>query len=199
MSVFVLLYKAKWSENLRVKTDKGGGRSMKFYRALHPRPAVIIGSGNFKEGEVNLMACSWITPISVEPPTIGFACADKHYTRELIDKHQAFSVILTEDYGLIFKVGSTKGRETDKIKAFNIKIKPSPNLNLPLLEEGMAMFECKVRERLLVGDHLFYVGEVLYWEAKDFEEEGFKEFWKLPLHRSGKSFVFCAKQVFIAE
>ncbi|WP_022855529.1 flavin reductase family protein [Thermodesulfobacterium thermophilum] len=172
---------------------------MKFYRAFHPRPAVIIGSGNVEQGQANLMACSWITPISVEPPTIGFACATKHYTKELIDKYQAFSVNITENYELIFNVGSVKGREIDKIKKFAIKTKPSPNFKLPLLEESMATFECKVLEGIKVGDHVFYIGEVLFWEAKAFDEEGFKEFWKLPLHKTGRFFVFCDKKVYMVK
>jgi hypothetical protein len=29
----------------------------KFYRTLHPRPVVLIGSGSVKAGEINFMAC----------------------------------------------------------------------------------------------------------------------------------------------
>ncbi|MFZ8832264.1 MAG: hypothetical protein ACO2OY_08990 [Thermodesulfobacteriaceae bacterium] len=44
-----------------------------FYRTLHPRPVVLIGSGSVKAWETNFRACSWITPIAEDLPSVGFA------------------------------------------------------------------------------------------------------------------------------
>ncbi len=74
---------------------------MKFYYLLHPRPVVIIGSGSIKNNEINFMACSWITLISEEPETFGFACYKEHYTAELVLKYRQFSVIVTDNIDLI--------------------------------------------------------------------------------------------------
>lgn len=171
---------------------------MKFYRTLHPRPVVVIGSGNVKQNKVNFMACSWITPVSDEPPTLGIACANEHYTYELIKNFGEFSVNIFEDYELIFKVGSTKGRTIDKVKTFNLKVSKGKVLQVPVLEEALAILECKVIKEVEVGDHTFFIGEVKHWEARDFDEFGYKEFWKVPLHKSGKAFCFSSKKLYFA-
>uniref|UniRef100_A0A7V5XI07 Flavin reductase family protein n=1 Tax=Thermodesulfobacterium geofontis TaxID=1295609 RepID=A0A7V5XI07_9BACT len=172
---------------------------MKFYRTLHPRPVVIIGSGNVKNNETNFMACSWITPIAEDVPTLGFACDKEHFTHKLIQKYKEFSVNITEDIDLIWKVGTTSGENINKVEAFNIKIKPGKVLNVPLIENAFANLECKVIKEIEIGEVTFYVGEVKHWEASDFDEYGYKEFWRLPLHKGGKAFTFCLKKLYFPK
>jgi len=168
----------------------------KFYRTLHPRPVVLIGSGSVKAGEINFMACSWITPIAEDVPSVGFACDKEHYTRELIDKYRQFSVNITEDIELIWKVGTVSGRELNKVEAFDIKIEVGKSLDVPLIPQALANLECKVIEEVEVGEVCFYIGEVKHWRAQDFDDYGYKEFWRVPLHKGGKAFVFPAKKLY---
>jgi flavin reductase (DIM6/NTAB) family NADH-FMN oxidoreductase RutF len=172
---------------------------MKFYRTLHPRPVVIIGSGNVERGEVNFMACSWITPIAEDVPTLGFACDKEHLTHELIQKYKEFSVNITEDIELIWKVGTSSGKEINKAEAFNIKFRQGKVLAVPVLENTLAVLECKVIKEVEVGEVVFYIGEVKNWEAMDFDEYGYKEFWKLPLHKGGKAFTFSSKKLYFPK
>lgn len=163
---------------------------MKFYYILHPRPVVIIGSGSFNENKINFMAASWITPLSEEPKLIGFACYYENYTSELIKKYKQFSVNIVEDIDLIWKVGTTSGKEIDKVKEFNIKVKKGKVLDVPIIEDCLAFAECKLYKETELGDHYFFAGEVKNWEAKNFGKFGYEEFWRVPLHKSGKSFAF---------
>ena len=172
---------------------------MKFYRTLHPRPVVIIGSGNIEEGEVNFMACSWITPIAEDVPAVGFACDKEHFTHTLIKKYKEFSVNITEDINLIWKVGTSSGKEINKVSTFNIKIKRGKALSVPLIENTLASLECKVIREVEVGEVVFYIGEVKSWEASDFDEYGYKEFWRLPLHKGGKAFTFSSKKFYLSK
>ena len=172
---------------------------MKFYRALHPRPVVIIGSGDIEKGTINFMACAWITPLSEEPPLLGFACSKENYTHGLIKKFNQFSVNVVEDCELIFKLGSTSGAEIDKIKAFSLRVKGGKILKVPLLEEALATLECKVIKEVEVGDHTFFVGEVKHWEATNFEEYGYKEFWRIPLHKGGRAFCYPSKKLYFVK
>jgi len=168
----------------------------KFYRTLHPRPVVLIGSGSVKAVEINFMACSWITPIAEYVPSVGFACDKEHYTRELIDKYRQFSVNITENIDLIWKVGTVSGRELNKLEAFDIKIEVGKALDVPLILEAFANLECKVIEEVEVGEVIFYLGEVKNCRAQDFDDYGYKEFWRVPLHKGGKAFVFPAKKLY---
>ncbi len=172
---------------------------MKFYRTLHPRPVVIIGSGDVEKGEVNFMACSWITPIAEDIPSVGFACDKEHFTHELIQKYKQFSVNITEDFELIWKVGSSSGKEINKVEAFKLKIKPGKILKVPLLKNTLANLECKVIKEIEIGEVFFYVGEVKNWEATNFDEYGYQEFWRLPLHKGGKAFTFSSKKLYFPK
>ncbi|WP_051920511.1 flavin reductase family protein [Thermodesulfobacterium hydrogeniphilum] len=167
---------------------------MKFYRTLHPRPVAIIGSGDTNK-EINFMACSWITPIAEDISALGFACDKGHYTYELIQKYKQFSVNIVEDLDLIWKVGTSSGKEINKAETFNIKFKSGKALSVPLIEGALANLECKVIKDVEIGEVMFYIGEVKHWKAQNFDEYGYKEFWKVPLHKSGKAFAFPSKKL----
>jgi len=170
---------------------------MKFYYLLHPRPVVIVGSGSVTKNEINFMASSWITPISEEPAIIGFACYKENYTTELIQKYKQFSIIITEDINLIWKVGTVSGREVNKVKKFNIKAIPGKKLDVPIIEKYLGYAECKLINTVEVGEDLFFIGEVVNWEAKNFDRYGWKDISKIPLHKGGKAFAFAKELKFI--
>ncbi len=168
---------------------------MKFYRTLHPRPVVVIGSGDTEKGKINFMACAWITPLSEEPPLIGFSCSKENYTYKLLQEFPQFSVNVLEDCALIFKLGTTSGEEIDKVKAFELEVKSGKVLKVPLLVGALSHLECKVIKKVEVGDHTFFIGEVENWEALNFDEYGYKEFWKIPLHKGGRAFCYPSKKL----
>ncbi len=52
-----------------MKTEIGLGES---YKLLHPKPVVLVCARG-KEGRVNVMDCSWVTPMSDDPPLIAIS------------------------------------------------------------------------------------------------------------------------------
>lgn len=172
---------------------------MKFYRILHPRPVVVVGSGDLEKEKINFMACAWITPLSDEPPLVGIACSKENYTHGLIKEFLQFSVNVIEDCELIFRLGSTSGAKIDKVRAFGLKIRGGKVLSVPLLEDALAYLECKVIREVEAGDHTFFIGEVKNWEAENFEEYGYKEFWRIPLHKGGRAFCYPSKKLFFIK
>jgi len=170
---------------------------MKFYYLLHPRPVIVIGSGSMKNNEINLMTASWITPISEEPPTVGFASYKENYTNVLIEKYKQFSVNVIDDIDLLWKIGTVSGREANKVEKFNIKVIPGKKLDVPIIENNLGFMECKLINSFEIGDGIFYIGEVVNWEAKDFDRYGWKDISKIPLHKGGKAFAFAEKLKFI--
>ncbi|RDD52361.1 flavin reductase family protein [Nanoarchaeota archaeon NZ13-N] len=166
---------------------------MKFYYLLHPRPVVAVGSGSIKVGEINFATVSWITPVSEEPPIVGFASYKENYTNSLIEKYKQFSINIIEDIELLWKVGITSGKEIDKVKEFGIKVISGKKLDVPIIEDSLGFMECKLTNSLEVGEGIFYIGEVVNWEAKGFGRYGWEDISRVPMHKGGKAFAFAEK------
>ena len=82
-------------------------------------------------------------------------------TREMIERSGAFNVsVLTESvpFETIRNFGMQSGRDTDKLAGFETK--RSYNGLVYLTEHTNAMFSCKVLERIDLGSHMMFVGEV---------------------------------------
>jgi len=170
---------------------------MKFYYLLHPRPVIAIGSGSVKSNEINFIPVSWITPVSEEPPTVGFASYKENYTNILIEKYKQFSISVIDDIDLLWKIGTTSGRNVNKVEKFNIKIISGKKLDVPIIENNLGFMECKLINSVEVGEVIFYIGEVVNWEAKDFDKYGWRDVSKIPLHKGGKAFAFAEKLKFV--
>ena len=168
---------------------------MKFYYLLHPRPVVIIGSGSVKNNEINFMAASWVTPISEDLEAFGFACYKENYTAELVKKYKQFSIIITNDIDLIWKVGTVSGREVNKVEKFGINVESGEKLDVPIIEDCLGFAECKLIETVEIGEDYFFIGEVVNWYAKNYNQYGWKEHWNIPLHKAGKAFTFPSKSL----
>ncbi|MEM5829952.1 MAG: flavin reductase family protein [Candidatus Aenigmatarchaeota archaeon] len=168
----------------------------KFYYLLHPRPVYVIGSGSFNNNEINFMAASWVMPVAEDIPSICLACDKEQYTYQLIEKYKQFSVNLIDDINLIWKLGTTSGKEINKVKEFNLKVIRGKILDVPILENSLAFLEAKVINKIDVVEVALYIAEVVNYDGKNLDEYGLKEFWKIPLHKGGKAFVFIDKKLY---
>ncbi|BFI73591.1 flavin reductase [Nanoarchaeota archaeon] len=160
----------------------------KFYYILHPRPAYAIGSGSMDNNEINFMSASWVMPCDDAIKAVVLACEKENRTFELIEKYKQYSVNVIDDYKLLWKLGTNSGKNIDKVKEFNLKVKRGNKSDLPVLENALAVIETEVINFIDVGDHRLYIGEVVDYYG-DVEEYGLREFWKVPLHKGGKAFA----------
>jgi flavin reductase (DIM6/NTAB) family NADH-FMN oxidoreductase RutF len=100
--------------------------------------------------------------VASEPTRISVAVQKGNYTRELIEQSGKFNIsVLTEDvpFETIRHFGMQSGRDVDKFADFQ-SVKRSKN-GLPYLTEHTnAMFSCKVSEKLDLGSHMLFIGEV---------------------------------------
>lgn len=144
-----------------------------YNRLINHGPTVLVSSHH--EGINNVMTAAWQTPISKEPPLVGVSIAPKRYTHELIEASGDFVVnvptaaILEQVHGC----GKVSGREEDKFVKFELTALPAKKVAAPLIGECIAHLECRLYERLTIGDHTLIVGEVI---AASVEEESFDEF-----------------------
>jgi len=132
-----------------------------FYRVLHPRPAYLIVSG--RDDDVNIMAASWVMPISEEPWTVGLALDRETYTYNLVKKYGEFTVnvVTDEDVNLVYYVGHVSKYEVDKIREKNIPLSPSKHIKTPHYSNAIGYAECKVIKMIPVGEVDLVIGEVL--------------------------------------
>jgi len=92
-------------------------------------------------------------------------------TREIIENSGKFNVsVLTEDvpFETIRHFGMQSGRDVDKFAHF-VGFDRSANGLIYLTEHTNAMFSCEVKEKLDLGSHMHFIGEVT--EAKVFGKD----------------------------
>ncbi|MCC6030489.1 MAG: flavin reductase family protein [Desulfurococcales archaeon] len=133
-----------------------------FYRPLHPRPTIVIGS--LCPGEkINFMPASWNMPVSEEPPTIAVSVYRETFTYKCLEYHPeaTINVATIDQYQLIYDIGSVSGEDVDKISKYNIKTVPSKLIKPPGLEGSLAIYETKIINKLDIGETRIYVFEVL--------------------------------------
>lgn len=135
-------------------------KSGKYY-FHYPFPVAIVGSK--WDNSINFMSAAWHTQISFDPPLYGVAISPKRFTKELIEKSGVFSLnfIKYDDYKISGFVGRTSGKDFDKINFFGIKYIKGKKLDVPILENAVACYECKLIDSKTYGDHILYVGEIV--------------------------------------
>ena len=163
-----------------------------FYLLLHPRPVTLIVTIS-REGRINIMTCSWNTPLSEEPPLIGISVWKGSFTHKLLKEVPEFTVNIPSSNLLkdVMIAGTKSGKDVDKLKEMNVTLKPAKKVKPPIIEECLGHMECKVVKEVDVGECTLFIGEVVEAYA---EEEVFRNYWDLRrvnllLHNSGRYFT----------
>lgn len=138
------------------------GNLRKYYHYAFPMQAVLVTCKDLS-GKTNIITLAWQTPISSNPPLHGISISPKRYSHKLIKESKEF-VINFIPYSLVEVAqfcGTSSGKKIDKICKTGITLKSSTVLSTPLIEEGYAHLECKLVKSIPLGDHTFFVGEVI--------------------------------------
>lgn len=131
-----------------------------FYQ-FYPNVVALIGSKH--GGKANLMPAVWQTGVSKDPMVYVVSISPKRFTHGLIKSSGAFSANFV-DFRLVktlVELGSCSGRDRDKIRENNIVLKPSRCLEVPIMKEAYAAFECSVLDIVSAGDHDLFIGKVV--------------------------------------
>ena len=83
-------------------------------------------------------------------------------TREIIEKTGKFNLsVLTESlpFETVKHFGMQSGRDTNKFNGFDA-VKRSANDLYYITENTNAFFSCEVKEKLNLGSHMLFIGEV---------------------------------------
>lgn len=131
-------------------------------RLTSPNPLALICS-RLKDMPTNLATVSWYTILSVEPARIGFALQKTHFTGDVIRQTQkAILTIPGESLARnVMECGSCSGRDTDKVKKFNIPMRDFEGSDIQIPEHSVLAVQCVLWQFVDVGDHYFYICDAL--------------------------------------
>ena len=131
-------------------------------RVLWTMPYGIYLVGSRAGDRRNAMTLNWATQVSFDPKLIGIGVEKPALTHALIAEGRVFSLctVARDDRAIVRKF--TKPVEVDMaamtLNGFRFHDGRS---GAPVLDQAPAFVDCEVRHVLDVGNHSFFVGEVI--------------------------------------
>lgn len=137
----------------------------------YPEQVVLAITRN-TEGRVNLMAIGWVCICSDEPPMFLIGIDDNAYTLELIRESKEFVIAYPSSTMAkeTLYVGTTHGHREDKGKISGLEFAPAEKIDVPILADAVANFECRFVTEYRPGNCPLIVGEVVASQVNSDEE-----------------------------
>jgi len=150
------------------------------------------------ERNSNVMAASWIVPLSTNPPLLGISIIPSTWTHRIVRETGEFILNIPDATMLktVHACGTYTGREVDKGRLFDITMESSRMVKPFRVTGCLGYVECEVRDWQKIGDRSFAVAEILYACA---DEDYFDGHWTpdAPLLRYlGGSRYQCQAEIF---
>lgn len=112
--------------------------------------------------KLNGYIANTVFQVTAEPAQLAISCSKDNYSSKLIDESGAFTVsILHQEVSqnIISLMGYKSGKEINKFDGLNFI---EGQKGAPILTDGcMAWFDCKVVQKVDVGTHILFIGEVI--------------------------------------
>jgi flavin reductase (DIM6/NTAB) family NADH-FMN oxidoreductase RutF len=127
-----------------------------------PNPFALVVSAD-ADGRPNLMAVSWWTYASYNPPSLLVCLGSQSYTRELIAKSGEFTLNLVDKSlrEAAFRCGTCSGRTVNKAEALHIALESSTAVAPPTVRDSKVVLECRVTGQADAGDHKVIIAEIV--------------------------------------
>ena len=114
----------------------------------------------------DIMACEWTHHVSYEPGLMAVCINPRDATHANIAKTKEFGISLcASDQNVISSIsGNYSGKNYNKIEALKelgFKFFKAKKINVFLVEDAAMNVECKLVEKIKLGDHTTFVGEVI--------------------------------------
>lgn len=136
----------------------------------HPTQAVMVSSraeaniiGKDMQKE-SIITVAWHMQTSFEPHLYAISIGKDRFSAELIKRSRCFAVNFIP-YELSQKaifLGTHTGRHMDKFSEAGLEKKECEKIDCPRIGEALAWMECEVTDIHESGDHLIFIGEVVY-------------------------------------
>lgn len=115
--------------------------------------------GVAEAGLHNAFTASSVMQVSMQPPMLGLAVNPGNASYPLLVAGGIFTVtVLQNDQRALADLfGNHSARDTDKFDAVSWHAAPS---GVPVLDDGLSYFECRLMSKLPAGDHVVVLAEV---------------------------------------
>jgi len=139
-------------------------------RQLPIRPVYLISTEH--KGKRNIITIGMFAFFSGKPSLVGVGVAPSRYSFDLIHQSREYVVNVVDEKLMeaVRVCGEKSGREVDKFKMAKLTPEKGVKVNAPLIKESPVSIECKVVKEVDVGDHVWFIGEVLAAHVR----EGYK-------------------------
>ncbi len=131
-------------------------------RVLWTLPYGLYVVGSRAGDQRNAMTLNWATQLSFDPKLIGIGVEKTALTHRLITEGRVFSLctVARDDRAIVRRF--TKPVEVDLV-AMTLNGFPfhDGRSGSPVLDQAPAFLDCAVRQEIDVGNHTFFIGEVL--------------------------------------
>jgi flavin reductase (DIM6/NTAB) family NADH-FMN oxidoreductase RutF len=131
------------------------------------RPVYLVSCEH--DQKKNIVSVGMFAYFSGKPTLVGIGIAPSRFSFELIQKSRAY-VVNVVDERLVEAVkicGENSGRDVDKFELAKLTAIPASKVKAPLIEESPLSIECKVVQVVEVGDHVWFMGEVLATHVRE--------------------------------
>jgi flavin reductase (DIM6/NTAB) family NADH-FMN oxidoreductase RutF len=131
------------------------------------RPVYLVSCEH--SGKKNIISVGMFAYFSGKPTLVGIGIAPSRFSYGLIQKSKAF-VVNVVDEKLIEAVkicGENSGRNVNKFELAKLTAVPASKVSAPLIEESPLSIECKVVQVVKVGDHVWFMGEILATHVRE--------------------------------
>ncbi len=173
------------------------------YYVLHPRPTYLVVTRK-PDGGYNVMAASWVMPVSEEPPLVALAIDKESYTHELMSRTREFTVNIVgkEHVDIVYRAGTVSGRRVDKWVMLGLEPLDPKVISVPGIRGCYGFIECRVERIVDAGECSLVIARVA---ASHVRKDLYTRYgWDLRragilLHAAGRAFVLPGRLVFAGK
>ncbi|MFP4112467.1 MAG: flavin reductase family protein [Candidatus Woesearchaeota archaeon] len=137
---------------------------MRFNEIANPRQAVLVTckDEDSRDSKDNIIAVTWHSPVSFEPPLYMISIGKTRHSKEIISKSGCFTInfMSYELKDKVFFCGTHSGAHVDKFRECGFTKDNAQTIDCPKIKEASAHIECEVVNQIDSGDHIIFIGKV---------------------------------------
>ena len=129
-----------------------------------PMPVFLVGCGNGTgEAPFNAITVAWTGTLASEPPMMGVSIRASRFSHHLIDQLGCYTVNVPgiDNAAAVDYCGLHSGKDGDKLAACGLHALPGSKVCAPVLAECPLTLECLVRQKVELGSHTLFLGEIV--------------------------------------
>ena len=130
-------------------------------RQLPIRPVYLVSVEH--EGKKNIISIGMFAFFSGKPTLVGVGITRARYSFDLVRQSGEYVVnVVDEELMKAVRIcGRKSGREVDKFELAKLTPVRGVKVKAPLIQESPVSIQCKVVKEVEIGDHVWFIGEVL--------------------------------------